>query len=273
MDATTLRFHSANLCLPVTVLQSIHSPPATHLWPSSLVLARLVWSRLVRENQTLIVPNTSILELGCGTGLPGLLISAWLSATQSNQKHIVKVIQTDLNPKALSLVKESHEKMSSKDCQYESIVFPLSWSSTTEPSHPCLTDESFPISLILCADVFYDRVEFDPLVATIASILDGSSHPDPVCLMTYHERSSKRCIQHLLDKWGLEAVEISMNSFGVVDGCLGPSVEYLNQDKDVILGEGISVDGVEEGQEAGAGWGPGLLSVYACIITIKKQLT
>ncbi|KAI8831443.1 hypothetical protein BJ741DRAFT_616691, partial [Chytriomyces cf. hyalinus JEL632] len=72
---TTLALHARNpkqqdTCVNVTVCESVHEPPASHLWPSAIVLARLVWHWRKR-----IKTSGTVIELGCGTGLPGLLVS------------------------------------------------------------------------------------------------------------------------------------------------------------------------------------------------------
>ncbi|CAG8635803.1 101_t:CDS:2, partial [Racocetra persica] len=65
---------------------------------------------------------------------------------------------------------------------------------------------------ILGSDTFYDPKDFEDIIATIAYILNYHS-PKAKFLTSYQERSSKRTIQYLLDKWKLKCRQISLKSF------------------------------------------------------------
>ncbi|KAJ3217955.1 hypothetical protein HDU67_006983 [Dinochytrium kinnereticum] len=102
------------------------------------------------------------------------------------------------------------------------------------------------LDVIFGADVFYDRGGFDPLLATISFLLRRSK-PHCRCIVSYQERSSRRSIQWMLEKWGLQATGIPKESFGVFDEKYGRSYEN---------GEGIEVEGFE-GDGATEVWGSG----------------
>ncbi|RHZ57711.1 hypothetical protein Glove_384g62 [Diversispora epigaea] len=65
---------------------------------------------------------------------------------------------------------------------------------------------------ILGSDTFYDPKDFQDIIVTIAYILTFHS-PNAKFLTSYQERSSKRSIQHLLDKWNLKSRQIPLKSF------------------------------------------------------------
>ncbi|KAJ3240886.1 hypothetical protein HDU78_002053 [Chytriomyces hyalinus] len=255
--STTLAFHARNreqedTCVNVTVCESVHEPPASHLWPSAIVLARLVWHWRNR-----IKASGTVIELGCGTGLPGLLVSRL-----GLGKHVVL---TDQSQASLDLVRKSIRRNGLKDVSTAC----LEWGEF-DALNGLLDSLADPVGLILCADVFYDRSCFDALVGVIAVILNREKRKRggevPRCLLAYHERSSRRCIQHLLDKWGLAATTIESRSFGFVDGRVGPGVCM----DELGFYEGITVGSIEEGEETGSGWGTGMGSVFVCCIQLAS---
>ncbi|KAI8611521.1 putative methyltransferase-domain-containing protein [Chytriomyces sp. MP71] len=256
---SSLLFHSsphpppAQAPLQVVISETLHDPPASHLWPSALALARYIWHNRSHLKQS--CASRTVLELGCGTALPGLL-AAKLSIGSS-------VLLTDSS--CLDLVRDSVQlnALGSTASAHE-----LLWGDfdRLEQFTDSLQD---PIGVILCADVFYERVHFESLIATIAFLLQDSkervSSRNPVqdltdravalpyCILAYHERSSSRCIQHWLDKWGLVAESVPGDTFGFVDARVGPSANAdLHSDsgsyaQPMVFGEGITMEGVAEG--------------------------
>ncbi|KAF9363506.1 hypothetical protein BGX34_004016 [Mortierella sp. NVP85] len=69
------------------------------------------------------------------------------------------------------------------------------------------------IDLILGSDVFYNPPDFEPLLATVSYIINRHN-PNCVFLTTYQNRSAKRNIDHLLEKWNLEGRIIDWEEFG-----------------------------------------------------------
>ncbi|CAO3597251.1 unnamed protein product [Absidia cylindrospora] len=68
------------------------------------------------------------------------------------------------------------------------------------------------LDYILGSDTFYDPADFEKLLMTVAYVIHR--HNSKCKFFTaYQERSSKRSIQFLLDKWSLQCRLISRDSF------------------------------------------------------------
>lgn len=150
-----------------------------YLWPSSLVLVvYLIESRLIS--------STKVLELGAGIGLPGLLcakMGAQVSLTDAKENTQVL--------KNLSAVIELNGLGSCK-------VVPLNWGCSDEHSKAIMKGN---YDLIIGSDVFYEPSLFEDLIKTLSWILN--QNPRSKFITAYQERSSKRTIDPLLDRYGL----------------------------------------------------------------------
>lgn len=151
------------------------------VWPCSVVLAEYVWQ------QRLQFSGVSVLELGAGTCLPGLVAAKLgLDVTLTDDSNKLEVLDNmrrvcDLN-------------------QLNCKVLGLTWG---------VWDESiFTLKpkLILGADVLYDASAFDDLFATVTFLLQNS--PGSVFITTYHNRSGHHLIEFLMLKWGLKCVKL-----------------------------------------------------------------
>ena len=183
----------------------------THVWPSAFVLGAYL---LVNPA---IVQNKRIIEVGCGTGLPGLL-AGHLRARE--------VFLTD-SPESAALKSLLPLALNSNNLHHNCIPKSLSWGTFREEdivsgaaggtgNHASgLGWLSQPFDLILGADVFYNPVDFEPLLSTISYILRHSP-PTTRFITAYHQRSSTRSIQHLLDKWKLKCNLIPRSTYEVV---------------------------------------------------------
>ncbi|KAJ3195801.1 hypothetical protein HDU82_002002 [Entophlyctis luteolus] len=209
------------LCL--NVYESTDAPPASHLWPSALVLARWLWHVRNSDNVFSGVSFTHVVELGCGTALPGLLAAA--IAVRYGKRDRVRVVLTDIDKHALKLAALSaHENGIEDICRVSQLTWgPTVPSSIFEHEHNGCGDCNL---LIIAADTLYDRSAFDVFLATVAGLLHEHRTrtrglKDGKCVMAYQERSSRRCVQHLICKWGLVAETIEGSSFGFVSGRIG----------------------------------------------------
>ncbi|KAJ6929779.1 hypothetical protein NC652_013608 [Populus alba x Populus x berolinensis] len=151
------------------------------VWPCSVILAEYVWQ------QRLQFSGVSVLELGAGTCLPGLVAAKLgLDVTLTDDSNKLEVLDNmrrvcDLN-------------------QLNCKVLGLTWG---------VWDESiFTLKpkLILGADVLYDASAFDDLFATVTFLLQNS--PGSVFITTYHNRSGHHLIEFLMLKWGLKCVKL-----------------------------------------------------------------
>ena len=115
--------------------QEEYLPYWAELWPSSLALARMIAGRSLR--------GESVLELGCGLGLPS--ITAALAGG--------RVLATDWSPEAVEVAATNAER---NGADLETLV--CSW---TEPE-PLLARA--PWDLVLASDVLYERRNGDALL-------------------------------------------------------------------------------------------------------------
>ncbi|KAJ3105724.1 hypothetical protein HK100_003831 [Physocladia obscura] len=270
---TTLRLHynsSGAKTVKLRVYESSAAPPATHLWASGLVLARWVWHNRCAITQS----QTRVVELGCGVGLPSLVAA---TANKLSKVNYVgnNVLLTDAESFSLMLVQQSIAANSlANHAHFQKFMWgdvdgSLEFTNDATSSYPLL---------ILAADVLYNRATIDAFLATISTLLHSHDSKCEInehvfkpntparCVLAYQDRTPSRNIDHLFALWHLTATIISNDEFGfvesdkqkAVDARVGPNVSPLN--------EGITIEGCEEGEETGSGWGADLLSVVVCSI-------
>lgn len=142
--------------------------------------------------------NKRILEIGCGTALPGILAAKFGaevilsdSCTLPNSiKHIHRCCRANgLEP--------------GKDID----VIGLTWGILLKS-----TFDIGPIDYIIAADCFYDPTVFEDILVTVSFLLNAaSSDTSPIkFLFTYQERSADWSIDHLLQKWNLQCSNVSL---------------------------------------------------------------
>jgi predicted nicotinamide N-methyase len=176
------------------------------LWPSSLVLSHF----LARFHQDLCgegmwiskvrVCANHVLELGCGKGLPSLVLKSFEPC---------HVVLTDL-AEPPSVLQGVHQAMSMNSMHLS--CFPLDWNGSIstiqqQSQHILSTFPSESPLLIMASDIFYDPSESQAILSLIDTLL-SMAHPESVFLTAYQERSSKRSISHLLDIFSLSCVKI-----------------------------------------------------------------
>lgn len=170
-----------------------------YTWPSASVLAWFLWVH--RESFV----NKRILEIGCGTALPGIL-AAKLGAD-------VVLSDSCMLPSSLKHVKrccEANGLQPGTDIE----VVGLSWGLLLKSVF-----ELGQLDYIIAADCFYDPSVFEDILVTVSFLLNaGSCDSSPTkFLFTYQERSSDWSIEHLLRKWNLECSNVSLKD--VEDFC------------------------------------------------------
>ena len=175
----------------VAILQSSAEQYGLYMWPSSLVLAQYVW----RQRDSLC--GTSVVELGSGTGLPGILaakLGAHVSLTDAESKP--EVLANLRSICAINNVTCQVSALSWGDCVLTNIL-PLS----------SVTNSNVSDFLILGADVLYSSEAFEPLLATVHAILHRGG-PGSRFVTAYQWRSGHRSIEFLLQKWGMKVVSL-----------------------------------------------------------------
>ncbi|XP_046855288.1 probable methyltransferase-like protein 23 isoform X2 [Xenia sp. Carnegie-2017] len=139
--------------------------------------------------------SVKILELGCGTALPGVLAAlcdANVTLTDGEQF-------------------ENCLKNARKICEINGLgdnvnTSPLTWGSF---SKTLLEMPKF--DFILGSDCFYDPKDFDAILCTVAFLLDRN--PTGEFWSTYQERSADWSIELLLQKWNLVCRHVPFSSF------------------------------------------------------------
>lgn len=183
------------------------------------ILSRFLWVQ--RKNFI----GKRILEIGCGTGLPGILAA----------KFGAKVILSDSCslPHALKHVRRccaANNLEVGKDID----VIGLTWGILLKSVF-----DIAPLDYIIASDCFYDPSVFEQILVTVAFLLKRRVHNStaPVkFLFTYQERSSDWTIEHLLQKWKLQCQRVSLKC---VDRLL--SVDELSKSHSIHLFEITSI--------------------------------
>ncbi len=109
------------------------SPYWAELWPSAIALAEFVYAQKK-------LPNTSVLEIGCGMGLPGIVAGLCGANVTFNDREDDALRLAELN----FLVNTAHQPS----------LLSFDWSAPPNLSFP----------LILAADVVYETAQYQPLL-------------------------------------------------------------------------------------------------------------
>ncbi|XP_030376340.1 methyltransferase-like protein 23 [Scaptodrosophila lebanonensis] len=179
--------------LEIKIPELMQGAYSFYTWPCAPILAHFLWER--RQE----LAGKRILELGCGTALPGIL----------SAKCGAKVVLSDncILPKSLAHIRKS--------CQANMLqpgldidVVGLSWG--------LLLNSVFrlpaSLDLIIAADCFYDPSVFEDIIVTVAFLLERSRGAK--FIFTYQERSADWSIEALLKKWKLHALPVNIDDIG-----------------------------------------------------------
>ncbi|RIA88952.1 putative methyltransferase-domain-containing protein [Glomus cerebriforme] len=184
-----------------------------YVWPSAFVLAEYIW------HERHLFKDKTILELGSGTSLPG-----FLCALLSDDTHVILTDRSDF-PQILENIREA-AKLNNLLTRNNIWIRGLMWGDFSDSEHylqlegggglfQLLNDieqSDRRIDWILGSDTFYNPKDFEDIIVTVAFILTHH-FPNAKFITSYQERSSKRSIQYLLDKWKLKCNQISLASF------------------------------------------------------------
>ena len=175
----------------VTIPEQLAASYGLYIWPCSPVLAWYIW---LHQDQ---IKDKTVLELGSGTALPGLLCSK-IGAK--------KVILSDdfWQPNTLKNCSEAIKVNALSEDIVE--VVGLSWGQYQKSLL-----ELPKLDYVIGSDLFFDPKVFEPLVTTLAFLLERN--PDLQVLITVQERSSDWSIEHDLKKWSLKCDYIYPREF------------------------------------------------------------
>ncbi|GAV74724.1 Methyltransf_16 domain-containing protein [Cephalotus follicularis] len=183
---TTLSLHyfadeSEKLAFSISIIENIEEEYGLYVWPCSVILAEYVWQQRLRFS------GASVVELGAGTSLPGL-VAAKVGAD-------VTLTDNATRPEVLDNMSRVCD-LNKLKCNVLGLTWGI-WDASIFSLNP---------KIILGADVFYEASAFDDLFATVTFLLQSS--PGSVFITTYHNRSGHHLIEFLMVKWGLKCMKL-----------------------------------------------------------------
>lgn len=143
-----------------------------------------------------------ILELGAGTGLPGILAAKCGAQVLLSDNSIL--------PKSLQHLRRSctiNNLRPGQDIEVIGLSWGLLLNSLWSLGH---------LDLIIAADCFYDPCVFEDILVTVSFLLERN--PSAKFIFTYQERSADWSIEALLKKWKLCALQINSDDIGKASG-------------------------------------------------------
>ena len=181
--------HFSGDALKIKIPEVLNPSYGMYVWPCAPVLAQYIWVNRCK------VKGRSVLELGAGTSLPGVLAAkVGAKVTLSDASHL------------LDCLENCKHSCHSNDLQFEVKVTGVSWGQF-DPGLLTLCH----IDLILGSDCFYDSRDFEDIVMTVSYLIQ--KNPGCEFWTTYQDRSSDRNIEQLLWKWGLQCKQVPLHSF------------------------------------------------------------
>lgn len=165
----------------IQIIENMKEDYGLFVWPSSIALAEYVWQQRSRFS------GTSVVELGAGTSLPGLVaakVGAEVTLTDASNR--VEVLENIRKVRDLNKLQ----------CTVVELTWGV-WDAHIFDLHP---------QIILGADVLYETSAFENLFSTVAFLLQKNS--GSVFITTYHNRSGHHLIEFLMVKWGLKCIKL-----------------------------------------------------------------
>lgn len=181
--------------LEIVIPELLSAGYSFYTWPSAPLLAWYLWV------QRRHLRGLRVLELGCGTALPGILAAkcgAHVTLTDS--------VALPRSLRHLTDCCEANSLVPGQDLQ----LLGLGWGLFLADVHSLR-----PVDLLLASDCFYEPTQFEEVLSTVAYLLDGS---DARFLCSYQERSADWSIEALLKKWGLKGALIDLDSLSENSG-------------------------------------------------------
>ncbi|XP_028176318.1 acyl-CoA-binding domain-containing protein 6-like [Ostrinia furnacalis] len=182
--------------LEIIIPELLSAGYSFYTWPSAPLLAWYLWT------QRRHLRGLRVLELGCGTGLPGIL-----AAKCGARVTLTDSVALPRSLRHLSACCEANGLVPGRDLQ----ILGLAWGLFLTEVHNLR-----PVDLLLASDCFYEPSQFEEVLSTVAYLLDGT---DARFLCAYQERSADWSIEALLKKWGLKGALLDLDSLSESSGC------------------------------------------------------
>lgn len=160
------------------------------------------------------LPGKRILEIGAGTSLPGIVASKCGA--------VVTLSDSASQPRTLQHIRRCCELNGVSD---KVRIVGLTWGFFLSNLFSLGT-----LDLIIGSDCFYEPTLFEDVVVVVAFLLE--KNPRARFLCTYQERSADWTIEHLLNKWGLSCIHVSLENLGTNSDV---NVQELMQDHTIHL--------------------------------------
>lgn len=176
---------------------TISLPPCdrVHLYPACLVMSAFIAIR----NE--LFKDKHIIEIGAGAGAPSItaaLVGANCLITDREDQVVV--------------MEELHESIKINKLDPSKVtIMPLHWGHLSKETLSEITSRLPNLEVCIGSDVLYTGEDFDPLLATIESLM--TINPHLIFYTTYEERCPSRTLVPYLDKYGLDARVIPLDSF------------------------------------------------------------
>ncbi|XP_063540509.1 acyl-CoA-binding domain-containing protein 6-like [Cydia strobilella] len=197
--------------LEIVIPELLSAGYSFYTWPSAPLLAWYLWT------QRRHLRGLRVLELGCGTGLPGILAAkCGAEVTLSDSVALPRSLRH------LSDCCEANGLVPGRDVQ----LLGLAWGLFLADVHSLR-----PVDLLLASDCFYEPSQFEEVLSTVAYLLDGT---DARFLCAYQERSTDWSIEALLKKWGLKGALLDLDSLSESSGvdyrAMAEALDYPDSD-------------------------------------------
>ncbi|XP_050379765.1 uncharacterized protein LOC126797045 isoform X2 [Argentina anserina] len=191
----------------VSIIENMKEEYGLFVWPCSVVLAEYVWQQRLR------FAGATVVELGAGTSLPGLVAAkVGADVTLTDESSRLEVLSN----------MRSVIELNKLQCNVVGLTWGV-WDASIFNLHP---------KFILGADVLYDAKAFNDLFATVAYLLQNS--PGSVFITTYHNRSGHHLIEFLMFKWGLKCVKL-LDAFSFLPSCKSSGLSGNLQLAEIVL--------------------------------------
>ncbi|KAI9591718.1 putative methyltransferase-domain-containing protein [Syncephalis fuscata] len=197
-------YNDANNEIQIQITEKMDPSFHCYVWPSALMLAEYIW--YYRRQ----FKDVTVIELGAGTGLPGLLAAKLGSHVYlTDLPEAMPYLQEHIEENGLTVAASSNTEQKSHGW---ALPHPLKWGAFKTHGLLELITSISSLNWIIGADLFYDSKDFESVLVTVSYLLDY--YPMARFITAYQERSAARTLQPLLDQWQLTAQAIAGDTFG-----------------------------------------------------------